>query len=66
MEFLNDIVKNNRNFLTLEELNKNFNMNVILLDYVSIQNAIPRELRRSLLSKIEKVPRDIRRACPEK
>ena len=48
--YLNDIIKNDGNFLTLEELNENFNMNVNFLDYLSIQNAIPREWRRSLLT----------------
>ena len=48
--YLNDIIKNNGNFLTLAELNENFNMNVNFLNYLSIQNAIPREWRRSLLT----------------
>ena len=48
--YLNDIIKNDGNFLTVEELNENFNMNVNFLDYLSIQNAIPREWRRSLLT----------------
>ena len=46
--YINDLIKDDGTFLSLQEFNEAYNLNVNFLNHLRIQNAIPNEWRRTI------------------